>query len=68
MIEEDWDWWLERLSSDFGTAGYLVETKNGIGRTYHRDKKINGKVPVYLADGRKLLVSEENIIIKGYID
>lgn len=53
---------------NYAGSGFRVETKSGMGRTYHKDEPIFGKVPVYLDDGRKVLVDPENIVIKGYID
>jgi hypothetical protein len=53
-------------------AGYLVETKSGKkGRTYHRDKLLNGKMVVYSeVDGKevKLLCDPQTIKIIGFID
>ena len=49
-------------------SGFLVETKLGAGRTYHNEKAINNKIPVFLNDGRKVLCSSENIKIIGFID
>lgn len=66
--DEDIGWWCDRLSGEHAGSGFRVETKFGMGRTYHKDEPIFGKVPVYLDDGRKVLVDPENIVIKGYID
>lgn len=54
-------------------AGYLVETKTGKkGRTYHRDKKLNGKVIVYVEGEAgttvKLLCDPETVKITGFVD
>lgn len=54
-------------------SGYLVETKTGkTGRTYHRDKKVNGKVIVYIKGEAgttiKLLCNPEYMKIIGFID
>jgi len=53
-------------------AGYLVETKSGKkGRTYHRDKLLNGKMVVYAeVDGKevKLLCDPQTIKIIGFVD
>ena len=55
-------------------AGYLVETKTGKkGRTYHRDKKVNGKVVVYIeVEGKsepiKMLCIPDSIKIIGFVD
>jgi len=49
-------------------SGYLVETKFGIGRTYHKEPLINGKIPVFFEDGRKILFSEQNLKLIGFID
>jgi hypothetical protein len=53
-------------------AGYLVETKTGKkGRTYHREKLVNGKMIVYSeVDGKevKLLCDPQTIKITGFVD
>jgi hypothetical protein len=59
------DWFNEKLTSGSGT---LVETKLGQGVTKNEDNPINGKVPVYLNDGRKVLCSIQNIKIIGFYD
>lgn len=48
--------------------GYLVKTKYGTGRTKHSDNPIQGKLPVYLTDGRKVLCKPTNIKITGFIN
>ena len=48
--------------------GYVVETKSGKGKTYNSDKPINGKIPVTLDNGKKILCSPENISIIGFWD
>jgi hypothetical protein len=48
--------------------GYLVETPHGKGRTFHDDSPINGKIAVYLSDGRKLLCIPDKIKQIGFID
>jgi hypothetical protein len=59
------DWFNEKLESGSGT---LVETKLGSGITKNEDNPINGKVPVYLNDGRKVLCSIHNIKVVGFYD
>jgi hypothetical protein len=53
-------------------AGYLVETKTGKrGRTYHREKLINGKMIVYIkTDDKevKMLCDPQKIKIIGFVD
>ena len=51
-------------------SGYLVETKTGKkGRTYHKDKKVNGKLVVYLDDNNmKMLCDPKTIKVVGFID
>lgn len=49
-------------------SGYLVETKQGKGRTFHGNDLINGKVPVFLSDGRQMLCRPEGIKVIGFID
>lgn len=62
-------WFLERMANDHGNSGYLVTTKKGFkGRTYHKDKLIDGKQPVYVENNVKLLCDPETLTINGYID
>lgn len=49
-------------------SGYIVEVKLGRGYTKNSDTPVNGKVPVYLDDGRKVLCSIENIKQLGFYD
>jgi len=53
-------------------AGYLVETKSGkVGRTYHREGRVNDKVVVHVeVDGKtvKMLCDSNTLITTGYID
>lgn len=62
-------------------SGYLVTTKNGHrGRTYHKDKLVNGKIPVYLVNvdmspkldskgqQMKVLCDPETLNMRGFID
>lgn len=49
-------------------SGALVKTKLGEGYTKNSDNLVNGKVPVYLHDGRKILCNPEKIKILGYYD
>jgi hypothetical protein len=51
--DEDIGWWCDRLSGEHAGSGFRVETKSGMGRTYHKDEPIFGKVPVYLDDGQE---------------
>jgi hypothetical protein len=48
--------------------GFVVKTKFGTGRTKHSDTPIQGKLPVYLTDGRKVLMNPKNIKITGFIN
>lgn len=48
--------------------GYLVETPQGKGRTFHDDSPINGKIAIYLSDGRKLLCSPDKVKLIGFVD
>ena len=48
--------------------GFLVKTKFGQGRTKHSDKTIQGKLPVYLDNGQRVLLNPNNIKLIGYID
>lgn len=50
-------------------AGRIVKTKTGIrGVLYNVDTEINGKYPVYLDNGLKMLCSQENLKLIGFID
>lgn len=48
--------------------GFLVKTKFGYGRTKHSDKIIQGKLPVYLDNGQRVLLNPNNIKLTGFID
>ena len=49
-------------------SGYFVRSKKGVkGRTYHKDKMIDGRVMVYTEECN-LLCNPENLIIIGFID
>lgn len=48
--------------------GFLVTTASGVvGRTFHTDELVNGKVVVHTANG-KLLCRRETLHLSGYID
>ncbi len=50
-------------------SGNIVQTKSGlVGRTYHLNPRINGKVQVFLKSGGKLLCSPATLKIIGHID
>ncbi len=50
-------------------AGFLVETKdNKVGRTYHDEELVNGKIRVHLEDETKVLCSQGTLKVKGYIN
>lgn len=50
-------------------AGYYVKTKDGkTGFTIHKDGLINGKQPVYLGDGSKILCDPKNLKVIGFKD
>jgi hypothetical protein len=59
---------MEKLSNKEKGSGTIVETKLGQGITKNEDDAINGKVPVYLDDGRKVLCSIEKIKVIGFYD
>lgn len=59
------EWFIEKVESGSGT---FVETKLGHGYTKNEDNLVNGKMPVYLNDGRKVLCSIHNIKIIGFYD
>ncbi len=49
-------------------SGKIVETKQGKGQTKNSDKLFNGKIFVYLENGKKILCSYENIKLIGFYD
>jgi hypothetical protein len=49
-------------------SGKIVKTKLGDGYTINSDKLIQGKVVVYLEDGRKVLCSPEKLVFIGFYD
>lgn len=59
---------MKRVVEGNDNAGYLVEAKSGKGRTYHNKELVNGKVQVFLADGRKMLCDPEKLKVIGFID
>ena len=59
---------MENLSNKTKGSGTIVETKLGQGTTKNEDDAINGKVPVYLDDGRRILCSIEKIKVIGFYD
>ena len=60
---------LNRIINGNKNAGYLVETKTGfMGRTYNCESMVNGKVKVFLSDGRKMLCDPGTLKINGFID
>jgi len=49
--------------------GYQVITQSGLeGRTYHEDGLVNGKQPVYLANGKRMLCTPGKLKLKGFVD
>lgn len=62
------EWFLQKISQQTKNSGTYVETKLGLGCTKNEDSPVNGKVPVYLNDGRKVLCSVENIKVIGFYD
>lgn len=50
-------------------SGYVVKTKSGKnGQTRHSDDPVNGKIPVYIFDGSKLLCDPEKLKVVGNYD
>ncbi len=49
-------------------AGKIVETKLGVGQTEDKDKPVNGKILVYLGNGKKVLCDPKNIKLIGFWD
>lgn len=49
--------------------GRLVRLQDGReGRTKNSDTPINGKIPVYLNDGTKVLKNPSDLTVFGFID
>jgi len=49
--------------------GYVVETPKGEqGYTLHTNGQVNGKTPVYLDNGQKILVKTSDLKVIGYRD
>ena len=49
-------------------TGKIVRTKLGDGYTINSDKLVQGKVVVYLEDGRKVLCDPEKLKLVGFYD
>lgn len=55
-------------TQDMG-PGLLVKTKRGNrGVLYHSSTEINGKVPVYLDNGLRMLCTKSSLKLIGYVD
>lgn len=48
--------------------GRIVNTASGQGQTNNKDKPINGKIIVYLDDGKKILCDPKKITPIGFWD
>lgn len=60
---------LERMVHGNKNAGMIVETTSDFtGRTYNNRELVNGKVQVFLTDGRKMLCDPAKLKLKGFID
>lgn len=68
QLTEDDIWYMRRVVEGNDNAGYLVEARSGKGRTYHNKDMVNGKVQVFLDDGRKMLCSPEKLKLIGFVD
>lgn len=49
-------------------AGKIVKTKSGFGKTKNFDKPINGRIKVYLDNGKNILVHTLKITVLGFYD
>lgn len=49
-------------------AGKIVKIRLGEGITKNSDQPVNGKIKVYLNDGKKILSAPENIKVIGFYD
>lgn len=59
--------WIPKDDTHRG-KGYIVQTKHGKGYLYYSEKLVNGKAPIVLEDGSKILCSRENLTIIGFVD
>jgi hypothetical protein len=66
--EDEEAWFIQKLIAKETLSGMIVETKLGRGQTKNGDTTIDGKIPVYLDDGRKLLCRPENVKPIGFYD
>ena len=67
LIDEDEeDFFIKTFNTRGKKQGMNVETKLGEGVTKAGDPSVDGKIPVYLNDGRKVLCRPENITIIGF--
>lgn len=48
--------------------GRIVKTKSGQGQTNNDDEPINGKIKVYLEDGKKILCNPKDMEPIGFWD
>lgn len=49
-------------------SGKIVRTKLGDGYTINADKPVQGKVVVYLDDGRRVLCNPDKLKFLGFYD
>lgn len=68
MNNDDEGWFIKRLLDNHKDSGRVVEVKSGRGIIPNNAVPINGKMPMQMDDGRKLLCSQENIKLIGYYD
>lgn len=66
--EEGEHYFVQKLMTHERVSGMIVETKLGRGQTKNNDTTFEGKIPVYLDDGRKILCKPENIKRIGFYD
>lgn len=59
---------VERMLFGSPDSGYVVQTKAGTGRTYHKHNLHFGKMQVFLDNGTKMLCRPENLTVIGFID
>lgn len=62
------DWFIDKIKNSPTGSGLHVQIKLGKGITKNDDPPVNGKIPVYLENGQKILSSINKIYVLGYYD
>jgi hypothetical protein len=62
------DSFMEKIRNSPKGSGLHVQVKLGKGITKNDDPPVNGKIPVYLDSGQKVLCSINKIYVTGFYD